>query len=206
VTSQPATSLKLVDGRRLEEQFRTALRPGELVADGEGRGRRLPRYFYEVPSWETALATQLTPHFGLWELLDVDFREAEPMRIFPRYVPCALVLLATHLEVLRERVGTVVRVAANGGYRSPAHSLNRHATTHSWGTAANIYRIGDEYMDTRERIEKYTRLARELLPGVWARPFGAGEGCAFDHVHLDLGFASVVPHDAPGEDEPGEDA
>jgi hypothetical protein len=200
---QPSLSLRLVDGRELDDSYRRALKPGELVADRQGRPRRLPRYFYEVPSWEAALRTQLTPHFGLWELLDVDFREAEPMRIFPRYVPCAIALLATHLEVFRQAVGTVVRVAANGGYRSPSHRLSEPATTHSWGAAANVYRIGDEWMDSRERIEKYNRLARAVLPGVWARPYGAGEGYAFDHVHLDLGFATVVPHDAPGEEETG---
>ena len=147
------------------------------------------------------METQLTPHFGLWELIDVDVREAEPMRMFPRYVPCAIALLATHLEVLREEVGTVVRIAANGGYRSPGHRLSRAATPHCWGTAANIYRIGDDLLDERERIEKYSELARKLLPGVWARPFGAGEGFAYDHVHLDLGFATVVPHEAPGEED-----
>jgi hypothetical protein len=202
MADQPSIPLRLVDGRRLEESFRAALRPGELVADWEGRARRLPCYFYEVPTWDVAMQTQLTPHFGLWELLDVDFREAEVMRMFPRYVPCAITLLATFLEVFREKLGTVVRVAANGGYRSPGHRLNEHASTHSWGTAANIYRIGNELMDSKEKIEKFSRQARDLLPGIWARPFGAGPGFAFDHIHLDLGFATVVPHDAPSEDEP----
>jgi hypothetical protein len=203
MADQPSIPLRLVDGRSLEEEFRAVLRPGELVADAEGRLRRLPRYFYEVPSWDTALATQLTAHFGLWELLDVDFREAEPMRVFPRYVPCAIALLATHLEVFRQEVGTVVRVAANGGYRSPSHRLAEPATPHSWGAAANLYRIGDELMDSKEKIEKYNRIARSALPGVWARPFGVGVGFAFDHVHLDLGYVTVVPRDAPGEEEPG---
>jgi hypothetical protein len=201
---QPSISLRLVDGRDLKEEVRSVLRPGDLLPDREGRARRLPRYFYEVPSWEAALETQLTPHFGLWEFIDVDVREAEPMRGFPRYVPCAIALLATHLEVFREKVGTVVRIAANGGYRSPGHRLCRIATPHSWGTAANIYRIGDDLMDERERIERYSELARGLLPGVWSRPYGAGEGFAFDHVHLDLGFATVVPHDAPGEEDPNQ--
>ena len=199
--SQPSLSLRLVDGFTLAEPIRAALRPGGFMRDRKGRARRLPRYFYEVPSWDAALATELTPHFGLWELLDVDFREVEPMRVFPRYVPCAIVLLATHLEVLREKVGTVVRVAANGGYRSPAHKLSNAASTHSWGTAANIYRIGEEMMDSQDRIDKYSRLARDVLPGIWSRPYGAGPGFAFDHVHLDLGFATVVPHDAPSESE-----
>lgn len=199
--SQPSIPLKLVDGMKLNEETRRVLRPGELILDRAGRARRLPRYYYKVPSWEDALETQLTPHFGLWELLDVDFREDEVPRRFPRYVPCAIVMLATHLEVFRERVGTVVRIAANGGYRSPGHALSKYATPHSWGSAANIYRIGDELMDSQEKIEKYSRLARELLPGVWARPFGSGEGMAFDHVHLDLGFVTVVPSDAPSEEE-----
>jgi hypothetical protein len=199
MASQPSLSLRLVDGMELDETIRAALRPGELVADRQGRMRRLPRYFYEVPSWKTALATELTPHFGLWELIDVDFREVEAARTFPRYVPCAIVLLATHLELLRERVGTVVRVAANGGYRSPSHALSGAASPHSWGTAANIYRIGDEAMDSEDRIEKYSRLARDVLPGIWSRPYGAGPGFAFDHVHVDIGFVTVVPHDAPSE-------
>lgn len=201
--NQPSTSLRLVDGRELDRKYREALLPGQLIRDSRGRMRRLPRYFYEVPSWETALETQLTPHFGLWELLDVDFRESEAMRIFPRYVPCAVVLLATHLELFREKVGTIVRIAANGGYRSPTHGLNSAASPHSWGTAANIYRIGDELMDSQDKIDRYSRLAREVLPGVWSRPFGAGEGFAFDHVHLDLGFVTVVPHDAASEGEEG---
>lgn len=198
---QPSISLRLVDGRSLKTEYRVALRPGELMRDRQGRARRLPRYFYEVPSWEAALDTQLTPHFGLWELIDVDVRETEILRVFPRYVPCAIALLATHLEVFREAIGTVVRVAANGGYRSPSHRLSPVATPHCWGTAANIYRIGDDWMDDQDKIAKYNELARSLLPGIWARPFGAGESFAFDHVHLDLGFATVVPHDAPGEED-----
>jgi hypothetical protein len=203
MANQPSLSLRLVDATALGAPVREALRPGEFMKDAQGRARRLPRYFYEIPSWQAALDTELTPHFGLWELLDVDFREAEAARQFPRYVPCAIVLLATHLEVLREKVGTVVRIAANGGYRSPSHAHSKAASPHCWGTAANIYRIGDEMMDSQERIDRYSRLAREVLPGIWSRPFGGGPGFAFDHVHLDLGYATVVPHDAPSEEEQG---
>ena len=197
---QPSTPLRIVDGLDLPEEYRRVLRPGQVVADREGRGRRLPRFFYEVNSWEDALAAQLTPHFGMWELVDVDLREARIMRGFPRYVPCAISLLATCLEAFREAAGTVVRIAANGGYRSPGHEHSKIATPHAWGTAANIYRVGEELMDSEERIEKYTRLARRVLPGIWTRPFGAAPGHAFDHVHLDLGYVTVVPHGAPGED------
>lgn len=199
--AQPSIPLELVDGLSLAEEFRRALRPGEPVRDRDGHVRLLPRYFYEITSWDEALALQLTPHFGLWELIDVDFREAEPLRAFPRYVPCAIALLAAHLEIFRVEVGTVVRVAANGGYRSPSHALASPATPHAWGAGANIYRIGDELMDSADRIEKYSQTAQRVLPGVWARPFGFGPGHVFDHVHLDLGYARVVPHDAPDEGE-----
>jgi hypothetical protein len=204
VIYQPSISLRLVDGRKLGKKYRAALRPGELFRDAAGRGRRLPRYFYEVPSWDTALETQLTPHFGLWELIDVDVRETEALRTYPRYVPCAITLLATHLELFRSAVGGVVRVAANGGYRSPGHAFSRRASSHCWGTAANIYRVGDELMDDQEKIEKCNRLVCNLLPGIWTRPYGTGEGYAFDHVHLDLGYATVVPPDAEGGDDADE--
>jgi hypothetical protein len=197
---QPSLPLKVVDAARLAEELRSVLRPGGLVRDREGRARRLPRYFYEVPSWKEALDLQLTPHFALWEFLDVDVREVEAMRTFPRYVPCAVALLATALEVFRGEVGTFIHIAANGGYRSPGHALCRTASTHAWGVAANVYRVGDEWLDDEETIERYGRLARRLLPGIWTRPFGRGIGCADDHLHLDLGFVTVVPPDAPGED------
>lgn len=196
----PSLPLRVVDGFDLSSPYREALRPAEYAQDRKGRVRRLPRFFYEVNSWEEALGTQLTPHFGLWELIDVDFREHPGARRFPRYVPCAIALLATQLETLRAKVGTVVRVAANGGYRSPGHMASSVASPHMWGVAADIYRIGDELMDSRDRIEKYVRLARDVLPGIWTRPFGEGPGFAFDHVHIDLGFVTVVPHDAADED------
>ena len=52
-------------------------------------------------------------------------------------------------------------------YRSPAHALSRHASRHCWGTAANIYRIGDTWLDSRERSRKYADIARRVIPGVW---------------------------------------
>lgn len=200
MTGQPSIPLRLVDGRDLPDEYLRVLRPGQPVPDQAGKARLLPRFYYEVGSWEEALSVQLTPHFGMWELLDVDLREVRVMRDFPRYVPCAITLLAAFLEIFREAVGTVVRIAANGGYRSPGHAHSQIATPHTWGTAANIYRVGDELMDSEERIEKYTRLGRRVLPGVWTRPFGAAPGHAFDHVHLDLGYVTVVPPGAAGEE------
>ncbi|MDQ6718116.1 MAG: hypothetical protein M3Z17_07190, partial [Gemmatimonadota bacterium] len=124
-----------------------------------------------------------------------DVRETSVLLSFPRYVPCAITLLAVCLERFREAVGSFVHISANGGYRSPAHALSHHACLHSWGTAANIYRIGDTYLDTRSSIERFSLIARETLPGVWTRPYGSPAGFAEDHLHLDLGYVTSVPRD-----------
>jgi hypothetical protein len=191
--------LRVVDGFRLPRPHRDALMPGGVLCDEKGRTRQLPRYFYEVSSWDEALALALAPHFHLWEFIHTDVREAPPLRVFPRYVPCAVTLLALLLERFRDATGTYVRIAANGGYRSPRHQLTCRASTHCWGTAVNIYRIGDTYLETREAIERYAEIAREALPGVWVRPYGEDQGFADDHLHLDLGYVVAVPHDAPGD-------
>lgn len=191
--------LPVVDGFELDKTHRRILRPDEALADREGRMRRLPRFFYEVDSWQTAQQVQLAEHFDLWEFLTVDVREAEAQRTFPRYIPCAVTALAAHLQVFREAVGTFVHIAANGSYRSPAHALSRYASTHCWGTAINIYRIGDDFLDTQEKIEKYARIADKSLPGWWSRPYGSDEGCADDHLHLDLGYLLLVPREAPSD-------
>ncbi len=192
--------LKIVDALQLEAPYRAALRPGEVLHDEQGRARRLPRFFYEVGSWKAAKETELAPSFGLYEFIHTDVREADVLRGFPRYVPCALTLLASALVAFRQKVGTYVFVAANGGYRSPGHALSHHASPHHWGTAVNIYRVGDDFLDNQETIERYAALAREVMPWVWVRPYGHAPGFANDHLHLDLGYATLVPHEAPGED------
>ncbi|MGQ0815760.1 MAG: hypothetical protein ACT4O1_15090 [Gemmatimonadota bacterium] len=180
--------LPVVDGLELERAQRAVLRPDEVLNDREGQARRLPRFFFEVDSWQTARETQVTEHFSLWEFVTVDVREAEQQRTFPRYIPCAVLLLAAHLQVLRNAVGTFVHIAANGGYRSPGHALTRHASLHCWSTAVNIYRIGDEYLDAQEKIERFARIAQKSMDGWWVRPYGAQDGYADDHLHLDLGY------------------
>jgi hypothetical protein len=195
--------LRIVDGLRLPEVYRQALKPGALIVDDEGRGRRLPRFFYQVDSWLTARELRLAPNFNLHEFLQNDLREAEVLHGFPRYVPCAVVLLAAQLSLFRDRVGTRVRIAANGGYRSPSHERSRAASTHCWGTAANIYQIGDELLDNQESIEKHAAAAREALPYAWVRGWGHGPGFTDDHLHLDLGYVTVVPREAAGEEEWG---
>ncbi|MGH7465789.1 MAG: hypothetical protein ACREK1_11485, partial [Longimicrobiales bacterium] len=131
--------LPIVTGDELPDDASGVLRPGQTVCDSYGRQHTLPPAFLRIESWEQALHTALTPHFMLWELIGVDVREASAIRGFPRYVPCALLLLAAALELFRLEVGTYVHIAANGGYRSPGHALSRHASRHCWGTAANVY-------------------------------------------------------------------
>lgn len=185
--------LRVVDGLRLEKRYRDALLPGGVLCDPLGRARHLPRFFYEVRSWEQAREMRLTPHFDLWEFIQIDVREAEPQRGFPRYVPCAVTMLALAVQRFRDAVGTYVHIAANGGYRSPAHRLTRHASLHSWGTAANIYRIGDVYLDSEDAIRHFSAVTRSVLPAAWIRPYGSGDGEADDHLHLDIGYTLLEP-------------
>ncbi|HEX6322265.1 MAG TPA: hypothetical protein VFZ36_00960 [Vicinamibacterales bacterium] len=189
--------LPAVDGAALDEAHRGLLRPDEVVVCPDGVPRRLPRYFYQVDSWAQALETRLTENFSLWEFIDVDLYEPDLLRQYPRFVPCAVTLLAAHLEVLRLEMSGTVHISANGGYRSPAHRRSTPGSPHAWATAANIYRIGADFMDTRERIEKVNGIAARLLPGIWTRPYGHTAGTVDDHVHLDLGYALLTPHGLP---------
>jgi hypothetical protein len=104
----------------------------------------------------------------VWEFIDVDLCEPAVLREYPRYVPCAVALLAAALQVLRAEVAVPIRVAANGGYRSPAHAGSIGASPHCWATAANIYRIGSETIDNEERIERYGAVAGRVIAG-WSR-------------------------------------
>lgn len=197
IVAEPGTlPLPVVDALELDPGRRQLLRPNEVIEDAGARARRLPRFFYEVESWQAAMNLLVTEHFTLHEFMGVDVREAQSLRIFPRYVPCAVSVLAAHLELLRKEVGTLVHIAANGGYRSPAHRLSRNASRHCWGVAANIYRIGDEFLDSRERIERYAKLVNRLLPAVFVRPYGHDPGFADDHLHVDLGYVLLTPQTA----------
>jgi hypothetical protein len=189
--------LRVIDGLRLDKPLREALLPGRIIHDENGHERKLPRHFYEVPSWEHAMTTQLSPNFALWEFIQTDVRESAPLRGFPRYVPCAITVLALCLERFRDAVGTFVHIAANGGYRSPRHAINSCATPHSWGMAVNIYRIGDTYLDNRSAIERFATTAHTALPTVWTRPFGSSRGQTNDQLHLDFGYVLLTPREAP---------
>ncbi|MDB4916885.1 MAG: Peptidase [Gemmatimonadetes bacterium] len=193
-----AFPLRLVDGCGLEPRYRDVLRPGATLVDHRGYARRLPRWFYEVHSWEQARDTYLAPHFAVSEFIHTDVRETPALRVFPRYVPCAITLLALALERLREEVGTYVYVGANGGYCSPLHSRIGGASPHCWGTAANIYRVGDTYLDNQDDIARYAIIAQQTLPTVWTRPLGPELAKTDDHLHLDLGYVISEPREAVG--------
>jgi hypothetical protein len=188
--------LRPIDGLNLSAEYRALLRPGEAESDSAGNVHHLPRFFYEIGSWQDAREIRLAPHFTLAELMLVDCREAELLlHHFPHYVPCAISLLATFLENFRREVGAPVFISANGGYRSPAHRIGGAKSIHAWGTAANIYRIGDTFLDDAKSTEKHGAIASSLSPAVLIRPFGSKEGQTDDHLHLDLGFVSLTPRE-----------
>lgn len=191
-----APDLKVVDAFDLDDEIRTLLRPGEMVKDDKGRRHRLPRYFYEVPSHQVALKTRLTHHFGLNEFILVDLKEAQRLQQFPRYVPCAVRMLAFYLEHFRATVGASVHIAVNGGYRSPAHKMSQGASLHMWGTAADIYRIGSTILKTKDSIEKYNDVAEDVSDDLHVLPYGHDTGTeADDHVHVDLGYMTLIPRE-----------
>ena len=188
--------LRPIDGLRLAEEYRALLRPGESEAGAKGIVHRLPRFFCEVGSWEEAHEIRLAPHFTLAELMLVDGREA-PLLLsqFPHYVPCAILLLARFLEDFRREVDAPLFISANGGYRSPAHQIGGAKSIHAWGTAANIYRIGDTFLCDARSIEKYRTIAASLSSAVFVRAFGREKGQTSDHLHIDLGYAGLTPRE-----------
>ena len=188
--------LRPIDGIRLAEEYRALLRPGESEAGINGTVHGLPRFFYEIGSWEEAHEIRLAPHFTLAELMLVDCREARLLLSqFPHYVPCAILLLARFLEDFRCEIDAPVFISANGGYRSPAHQIGGARSIHAWGTAANIYRVGDTFLSDAKSIRKYRAIAASLSPAVFVRPFGGEKGQTSDHLHIDLGYASLTPRE-----------
>jgi hypothetical protein len=185
--------LQPVDGLTLSAEHRAVLRPGEAVMDEQGMIHHLPRFFFLVPSWEEAHALRVAAHFALSELSMVDSREAPLLlRTFPHHVPCAILALARYLEDFRREVDAPVFVSANGGYRSPAHGINKDSPSlHSWGTAADIYRVGDTYLNDGKSITRYGEIAAGLGAEVRVRAYREGD----DHLQVDLGYLTVVPRE-----------
>jgi hypothetical protein len=191
-----AQSLRAVDGLNLPDEYRALLRPGAAESDAQGNVHRLPRSFYEIGSWQEAQEIRLAQHFTLAELMLVDCREANLLLSqFPHYVPCAVVFLARFLEDFRREVDAPVFISANGGYRSPAHQIGGGKSIHAWGTAANVYRVGDTFLSDVRSIEKYRAIAASLGPAVFVRPCGRERGQTDDHLHIDLGYVSLTPRE-----------
>ena len=186
--------LKIVDGLQLGASYQEILKPGETVIASNGMKHALPQYFYEVDSYETAKNTRLSVHFSMHEFLETDFKEVDLLQDYPKYIPISITLTVAVLELFRKRVGTFIRIATNGGYRSPQHALNSYMSPHCWGTAVNIYRIGNQHLDSQDRIEKYSEMIRNVLPAVWVRPYGTEPGTVFDQLHIELGYTTVSPH------------
>src|SRR4051794_6248584 len=160
--------LRPIDGLRLAEEYRALLRPEEGEAGANATVHHLPRFFYEIGSWDEAHEIRLAPHFTLAELMLVDCREAGLLLCqFPHYVPCAILLLARFLEAFRREVDAPVFISANGGYRSPAHQIGGAKSIHAWGTGANIYRIGDTFLSDAKSIERYRTIGASLGPAVF---------------------------------------
>lgn len=187
-----AIQLRAIDALTLSAQHQAAFRPSEAITNENDVVHHLPRFFFEVPSWEEARALRVATHFTLAELITVDSREAPLLlREFPHYVPCAILALARYLEDFRREVDSPVFVSVNGGYRSPAHRINRGVPLHCWGTAANIYRVGDTYLDDEKSITRYAAIAAGLGAEVRVRDYQAGD----DHLHVDLGYLTIVPRE-----------
>lgn len=187
--------LKIVDAFDLDDEVRSILRPGEMLKDREGRRHRLPRYFYEIPSRQEATEIRLTPNFRLNEFIQVDIKETPRFQEYPRYIPCAVRILAFYLQRVRETIGLSMHVTVNGGYRSPAHRMAAHASCHMWATAVDVYRIGTTILREEETITKFNRIAEDVSDDLQASPYGHSEGFADDHIHLDLGYLLVTPRE-----------
>src|SRR5437899_10525392 len=111
--------IKVVDAFDLDDELRSLLKPGEMVRDAQGRRKRVPRYFYEIPTHDAAIQIRLTPHFGINEFILVDLKEAQRLQQFPRYIPRGVPPLAFCLEQFRAVSGASIHIPVNGVYRTP---------------------------------------------------------------------------------------
>lgn len=187
------SGLKVVDAHDLPEEVRILLRPGEMVKDRDGRRHRLPRYFYEIPSYEEAKGVQLSPNFRLNEFVRVDLREADRLQQYPRYVPCAIRIMASVLQRIRDAIGSSLHISVNGAYRSPAHERNLPASPHMWGTAVDLYRIGNSMLQTEDSIRKFGAMIEDLTGEIEVSSFGHEPPLTDDHLHIDLGYLIWIP-------------
>src|SRR3712207_8357167 len=64
--------------------------------------------------------------------------------------------------------------------RPPRSTLFPYTTL--FRSAANIYSIGSDYVDSAERIGRYAEVATRALAACWVRPYGQDVGQADDHL------------------------
>ena len=57
--------------------------------------------------------------------------------------------------------------------------------------AADIYRVGDTYLDDEKLIKRYGEIAAALGAEVRVRAYKEGD----DHLQVDLGYLTVVPRE-----------
>ena len=193
--------LPIVDGLELDAPVRSLLMPGVPVRDSHARLRRLPRFFYAVESWNVALETQADAAFR-----DVGVHGRRSVR-----AGAAAPVSRATCRAPSRRSPRISRCCASRSARRftspPTADIDRRRTAsrspgspHCWGTAANIYRIGDR-VSRRARRDRKVRGARDRSAAGAARAaVRAGPGCVDDHVHLDLGYVTAVPADAAGEE------
>ena len=104
----------------------------------------------------------------------MDVRE-DPALDIPPVLPCAITHPGSVPGEFREAVGTLVQSRQMAAIaRRP--TVLKNATPHCLGTAANISRIGDHVVDSRERDRALQPIARQTLPGIWTRPYGTTTG------------------------------
>ena len=188
-----AFPLRIITPSSMPGEVRAILKPGEIIQDHQGRIRQRPTHYFRVENEAQARKTRIAPYFRVHEFIDVDVYETASLRVWPRYMPCAVAILAAHLSALRATLGEGIYISANGGFRSPQHRKSTPDSIHAWGTAANIYRIGDEYLSKPEQVRKWRQRMRRLLPTASFRPIPCGGDSVVDHLHIDIGYVTHVP-------------
>src|SRR3989442_10872177 len=159
--------MRAIDAFNLPAEYRALLRPAEAETDFRGNVHLLPRFFYEIGSWEEAHEIRFAPHFTLAELMLVDCREARLLLSeFPHYVPCAIVLLARLLEDFRREVDAPVFISANGGHRSPAHQIGGAKKIHDPGETAGALSGCDNFLGNAKRLEDTGGIPGVHMPGL----------------------------------------
>ena len=144
-------------------------------------------------------ATRSLPNFSVWEFIHTDVREAPPLRVFPRYVPCATLLLALALELFREAVGTYVFIGANGGYRSPRHAERAVRRRTAGARPPTSIASATPIWTRRRRSSRTRRSRRDVIPTVWTRPFGDERRHDRRSSAPRPRLRGLVPREAPGE-------